>query len=210
MTGAESDRPASASSGPRRVGQPRGASHCVRKWSGLCWMRILTRAEAIMSRAIRFSDLVEMIDRLPLDQREGLLDVVRKRVADDRRRRLAASIRAARGEHAARGLQACHAGCVDPRDLPLSYILLRSSAFVRDAAGSRRHPEFEEQLLQTLQLLEADPQAPRLKSHKLKGKLKASWACSAGYDLRVVFSFTKHGGKPAILLETIGTHDEVY
>jgi|GraSoiStandDraft_4_1057263.scaffolds.fasta_scaffold1513361_2 hypothetical protein len=53
-----------------------------------------------MSRAVRFSDLVEMIDRLPLDQREGLVDVVRKRIADDRRRRLAASIRSAKREHA--------------------------------------------------------------------------------------------------------------
>ena len=35
-----------------------------------------------MSRAVRFSDLVEMIDRLPLDQREGLVDVVRKRIAE--------------------------------------------------------------------------------------------------------------------------------
>jgi mRNA-degrading endonuclease YafQ of YafQ-DinJ toxin-antitoxin module len=67
-----------------------------------------------------------------------------------------------------------------------------------------------DQLLQTLRLLEADPTAAHLKTHKLKGKLKDSWACSGGYDLRIVFSFTKHGGKPAILLETIGTHDEVY
>lgn len=37
-----------------------------------------------------------------------------------------------------------------------------------------------------------------------------SWACSGGYDLRVVFSFTKYSGKPAILLESVGTHDEVY
>jgi mRNA-degrading endonuclease YafQ of YafQ-DinJ toxin-antitoxin module len=30
------------------------------------------------------------------------------------------------------------------------------------------------------------------------------------YDLRIMFSFVKHEGKEAILLETIGTHDEVY
>jgi mRNA interferase YafQ len=58
--------------------------------------------------------------------------------------------------------------------------------------------------------LEADPFTPKLKTHKLKGELKNSWACSGGYDLRVVFSFTKHAGKPAILLESLGTHDEVY
>ncbi len=93
----------------------------------------------------------------------------------------------------------------------MSHVLLRSSAFVRDARRLlRRQPDLEGQLLETLRLLEADPHAAGLKTHRLKGKLKNSWACSAGYDLRVVFSFTKHRGKPAILLETVGTHDEVY
>jgi hypothetical protein len=50
--------------------------------------------------AICFADLVEMIDRLPLDERESLVDVVRKRIADDGRRRIAASIRSARREYA--------------------------------------------------------------------------------------------------------------
>ena len=53
-----------------------------------------------MSRAVRFADLIEMIDRLPLEQREHLLEVARKRIADDRRRRISASIRSARREHA--------------------------------------------------------------------------------------------------------------
>jgi hypothetical protein len=52
------------------------------------------------THAVRFADLVEMIDRLPLDERESLVDVVRKRIADDQRRRIAASIRSARREHA--------------------------------------------------------------------------------------------------------------
>ena len=52
------------------------------------------------ARAIRFGDLVEMIDRLPLEDRESLVEVVRKRIADDQRRRMTASIRAARREHA--------------------------------------------------------------------------------------------------------------
>lgn len=45
---------------------------------------------------------------------------------------------------------------------------------------------------------------------KLKGPLEGSWACSAGYDLRIVFSFGDHEDSEAILLETVGTHDEVY
>jgi len=46
-----------------------------------------------------FADLIEMIDRLPLEQRESLLDVVRRRTADDARRRIAASARSAKREH---------------------------------------------------------------------------------------------------------------
>ena len=41
---------------------------------------------------------------------------------------------------------------------------------------------------------------------KLTGVLTGSWACSAGYDLRVIFKLVKH----AIILQSIGTHDEVY
>ena len=33
---------------------------------------------------------------------------------------------------------------------------------------------------------------------------------SGGYDLRVVFRLTKYKGEPALLLEAIGTHDEIY
>jgi mRNA-degrading endonuclease YafQ of YafQ-DinJ toxin-antitoxin module len=93
----------------------------------------------------------------------------------------------------------------------LSHVLLKSSAFVRDSKRLlRKRPDLADRLLQTLKLLEADPHAPELNTHKLKGSLKNSWSCSGGYDLRVVFSFTTLSGKPAILVETVGTHDEVY
>ena len=61
-----------------------------------------------------------------------------------------------------------------------------------------------------MELLAEDALKPGLKTHKLKGKLAGSWACSAGYDLRIVFQFVKHKGQDAILLEGVGTHDEVY
>lgn len=51
------------------------------------------------THTVRFADLVEMIDRLPLEQRECLVDVVRKRIADDERGRIASSIRSARRGH---------------------------------------------------------------------------------------------------------------
>lgn len=61
-----------------------------------------------------------------------------------------------------------------------------------------------------MELLSADAFHPSLKTHKLKGNLADSWACSVAYDSRIVFSFVEHEGKEAILLEAIGTHDEIY
>lgn len=61
-----------------------------------------------------------------------------------------------------------------------------------------------------MELLGEDAHDSKLRSHKLKGKLEGSWACSAGYDLRIIFSFVEHEGAEAILLETVGSHDEVY
>lgn len=90
-------------------------------------------------------------------------------------------------------------------------VLLRSSAFVRAAKRYlKRHPQAAEDLRATLRLLAEDAFDARLKTHKLTGELAGSWACSAGYDLRIVFSFVQHENAEAILLATVGTHDEVY
>jgi len=89
-------------------------------------------------------------------------------------------------------------------------MLLRSSAFVRAARKLiKRMPHLVDDLAAALEQLEKDPTHPSLRTHKLKGELIGSWACSAGYDLRIVFRYVRHEGKPAVLLETIGTH-EVY
>ncbi len=63
---------------------------------------------------------------------------------------------------------------------------------------------------ETLSLLEKDIFHPQLKTHKLKGKLEGRWACSSAYDLRIVFKIVQLENMEAILLLTIGTHDEVY
>ena len=43
-------------------------------------------------------------------------------------------------------------------------------------------------------------------------KLSGSWACSAGYDLRIVFDFVgrEKGENEDILLLAVGTHEKVY
>lgn len=90
-------------------------------------------------------------------------------------------------------------------------LLLRSNAFVRTARRIvRKNPELAQDIRSALELLGEDAFHPFLRTHKLKGKLEGSWACSAGYDLRIIFEFTQYQGSEAILLETIGSHEEVY
>ena len=89
--------------------------------------------------------------------------------------------------------------------------LLQSAAFVRAARRlMKKHPEAGPILEATFASFMEDAFQASLKTHKLKGDLAGSWACSAGYDLRIIFEFVQHEGAEAILLQTIGTHDEVY
>ena len=93
----------------------------------------------------------------------------------------------------------------------MSFVLLRSGVFIRNARKIvKKQPELTKNLQKTLELLSEDPFHPRLRSHKLKGDLKDSYACSINYDLRIIFKFVEYEQKQAILLETIGSHDEVY
>jgi mRNA-degrading endonuclease YafQ of YafQ-DinJ toxin-antitoxin module len=55
----------------------------------------------------------------------------------------------------------------------------------------RKRPDLDNDIAEALRLLVVNPFAPQLETHKLKGKLSGSWACSAGYDLRIVFDFVK-------------------
>jgi mRNA-degrading endonuclease YafQ of YafQ-DinJ toxin-antitoxin module len=90
-------------------------------------------------------------------------------------------------------------------------LLIRSSAFVRAARRYlKKHPHTADDLRAALEQLAEDAFHPGLRTHRLKGDLAGSWACSAGYDLRIVFAFVQHEGQEAILLQTVGTHDEVY
>ncbi len=89
--------------------------------------------------------------------------------------------------------------------------LIRSSAFIRAAKKFvKKHPNLVQDLQETLKLLSEDAFASQLETHKLHGEFKGSWACSFGYGLRIMFKFVDHEGVEAILLETVGTHEEVY
>lgn len=76
----------------------------------------------------------------------------------------------------------------------------------------KRRATLRNDIEQTLKLLARDTFAASLETHKLKGKLAGYWACSVGYDLRIVFDFIQIEGEQeaGIKLLEIGTHDEVY
>jgi mRNA interferase YafQ len=93
----------------------------------------------------------------------------------------------------------------------VNFVLFRSNVFIRNARKLvKKQPPLAQTIQETLALLSVDPFQPRLRTHKLKGELKDSYACSAGYDLRIIFKFVEYEQKQAILLESMGTHDEVY
>ena len=73
--------------------------------------------------------------------------------------------------------------------------LLRSSAFVRAAKRAvRKQASATKDIQAALNQVEEDAFHPRLRTHKLKGKLVGSWACTAGFDLRIVFRFVEYEG----------------
>jgi mRNA-degrading endonuclease YafQ of YafQ-DinJ toxin-antitoxin module len=90
-------------------------------------------------------------------------------------------------------------------------VLIQSPAFVRAARRFvKRNPPAAEAIRSTLRLLAENAFDPRLRTHKLKGSLADCWTSSAGYDLRIVFEFVRQSDAEAILLLSVGTHEEVY
>jgi addiction module RelE/StbE family toxin len=91
--------------------------------------------------------------------------------------------------------------------------LIWSKTFTRSFRRTvKKHPTLNKDIEETLRLLLEDPFVPQLETHKLKGKLSGSWACSVGYDLRIVFDFIKSEKQQEkdLFLLAIGTHKEVY
>ena len=71
-------------------------------------------------------------------------------------------------------------------------------------------PLLQEQIDSSIKLLEKDIYDIKLKTHKLSGELLGCYACSCGYDCRIIFTVEEDNNVQTILLITIGTHYEVY
>jgi mRNA-degrading endonuclease YafQ of YafQ-DinJ toxin-antitoxin module len=70
--------------------------------------------------------------------------------------------------------------------------LIWTNTFLRAMKRAvRKHPHRQQDIEITLKLLVANPFAPQMETHKLKGKLSGSWACSSGRDLRIIFDFVE-------------------
>ena len=70
--------------------------------------------------------------------------------------------------------------------------LVWSAKFTRAARKlARRKPELLTAMEAALKQLESEPYDAKLRTHKLAGDFEGCWACSAGYDLRIVFEFVR-------------------
>lgn len=74
----------------------------------------------------------------------------------------------------------------------------------------KHNPDYQRGIDEGIRNLEKDIFNPSLETHKLSGKLLGSYACSCGYNCRIIFEVEKYKEEKIILLITIGTHDEVY
>lgn len=76
----------------------------------------------------------------------------------------------------------------------------------------KRRPDLREKIESALAALADDPFDPALRTHKLKGELSGSWACTVEYDCRIVFDMRRDSatGQEEIVLIDIGKHDAVY
>jgi len=76
----------------------------------------------------------------------------------------------------------------------------------------RRRPDLQDKIEHVLKQLADDALHPSLHTHKLKGELAGSWACTVDFEYRIVFEFLRDPdtNEEIMLLEAVGTHNEVY
>ena len=92
-------------------------------------------------------------------------------------------------------------------------VLYKTPSFIRAAKQLiKKNPYISNDFKNTLEKLAEDPFDAQLKTHKLKGRLFGSYACSVNYEIRIIFQLIKDDDKreKIILLEGVGTHDNVY
>jgi proteic killer suppression protein len=87
-------------------------------------------------------------------------------------------------------------------------IIYTESYINRAGKFFKKHPEIISPYEKTLKLLEANPNHPSLRLHKLKGKLSELYSVSINISYRICIDFIID--EDTIIPGDIGTHDEVY
>lgn len=74
------------------------------------------------------------------------------------------------------------------------------------------NPKLQEKIFDVLTILADNHFDPKLKTHKLHGKLNGLYSCYVEYDCRIIFSIENDNltNENVFGLIDIGTHDEVY
>jgi mRNA interferase YafQ len=91
--------------------------------------------------------------------------------------------------------------------------LILTAKFKRAFRKYCQHDErIKAQVKKALELMEQNVYAPNLNTHQLKGEFAGFYACSCGYDCRIIFTFEKDrdAKDQIIILVNVGNHDEVY
>ena len=159
----------------------------------------------------RFADIVEAADRLSLDEQEHLIDIVRRRVAEEKRNRFIERVEEARAELRSGKGRAIVGGGVHEGDPRMRRTLVFTPAFTRASRRLlKREPALRPRVQATLDMLAANALDPRLQTHKLKGRLQDLHSCTVAYDVRIIFEFTIHEDAEAIGLLDFGTREETY
>ncbi len=74
----------------------------------------------------------------------------------------------------------------------------------------QRDARIQAQVEKALDLMEENIFASKLNTHQLRGEYTGFYACSCGYDCRIIFTIRKQQDAEVIVLVNVGTHDEVY
>lgn len=92
-------------------------------------------------------------------------------------------------------------------------LLVETPRFRRSYRRFVRHnASLQKRIEESLRQMEIDVFAPQMGAHKLSGELLGLFACSCGYDCRIVFTIEvgESDAEEVILLLDIGSHDDVY
>lgn len=77
-----------------------------------------------------------------------------------------------------------------------------STNFIREF--KKLSPSVKKQALKAEKIFKENQFSPKLKTHKLTGKLKGLWAFSVNYQDRIILEFAEEG---KVVFYRIGSHD---